>query len=540
MLRPFFLLVPLLTVACDSATGEPFEPPEGTGIVVRLNSVGFLPERGKRATYVGNRTRFEVRRVEDDAAVYDGEAGDEIQAGDSGEVVRVADFRDLTEPGEYYVQVMGVGRSPTFRIADDIYVEPFRAAMLGLYGQRCGSAVSFTWQDTTFEHAECHLEDEAPLGWHDAGDFGKYTNNGAFSLGVMLLAWDHFQEKIEGIELAIPEQGGDVPDFLDECRYQAEWLLAMQNSEGGVSDRTSAARFEPIDTMPEDGFEPRPLAPVSTVATADFAAVMARAARAFEPYDAEFAERCLTAATDAWAFLLDNPDVIPIMSQGFTGTYRSATVADDLAWAAAEIWATTGDEDALAAFEAANTLPVREEWDWSDLQNLAFYAYLDSSREGRDPEYVEVLTTSAEIRSSKLLRLSDTHAYGRSLGTTYYWGINGIIARTVTLLNAIHRLRPNDAYLDAGAYQLDHLFGRNYFGRSFVTGVGYLPPAFPHHRPSAGDDVEPPWPGLLVGGPSEGSPIATQWIDETEDFRSNEVAINWNAALVYALAAYLP
>jgi endoglucanase len=45
---------------------------------------------------------------------------------------------------------------------------------------------------------------------------------------------------------------------------------------------------------------------------------------------------------------------------------------------------------------------------------------------------------------------------------------------------------------------------------------------------------------LLVGGPSAGSPIATAWVDETADFRSNEVAINWNAALVYALAAYLP
>jgi hypothetical protein len=43
-----------------------------------------------------------------------------------------------------------------------------------------------------------------------------------------------------------------------------------------------------------------------------------------------------------------------------------------------------------------------------------------------------------------------------------------------------------------------------------------------------------------VGGPSEGTPIATTWLDLTEDFRSNEVAINWNGALVYALASYLP
>lgn len=540
MLRHSLLLLPLLGLACDSAQSEPFVPPEPTALVVRVNSVGFVPERGKRATYAGNRTRFEIRRVDDDSRVYEGEASNEIQAPDSAEVVRVADFRELTEPGEYYLRVPGLGLSPSFRIGDDVYVEPFRAAMLGFHGQRCGSAVSLSWQDVTFEHAACHLEDEAPLGWHDAGDYGKYTNNGALSLGVMLLAWEHFQEKIEAIELEIPEQGGDVPDFLDECRYQAEWLLGMQDSEGGVSDRTSASRFEPIDTMPENGYGPRPLAPVSTVATADFAAVMARTSRAFEPYDAEFAQRCRTAATDAWTYLGDHPEVIPIMSQGFTGSYNSPSVADDLAWAAAEIWETTGDEDALAAFEADESLTIRKDWDWGDLQNLAFYTYLGSSRDGRDPARVETLTLSADVRANELARVSDRHAYGRSLGTTYYWGVNGTIARTVTLLIATDHLVPNDAYLDSGIYQLDHLLGRNYYGRSFVTGVGHLPPAFPHHRPSAGDGVEAPWPGLLVGGPSQGTPIATQWVDLTNDFRSNETAINWNAALVYALAAYLP
>jgi endoglucanase len=54
--------------------------------------------------------------------------------------------------------------------------------------------------------------------------------------------------------------------------------------------------------------------------------------------------------------------------------------------------------------------------------------------------------------------------------------------------------------------------------------------------------VPAPWPGLLIGGPSEGqNPLAaTTWKDEAGDYRTNEVAINWNAALVYALAQFLP
>jgi len=48
-----------------------------------------------------------------------------------------------------------------------------------------------------------------------------------------------------------------------------------------------------------------------------------------------------------------------------------------------------------------------------------------------------------------------------------------------------------------------------------------------------------------VGGPSrnqDGGQVgfARQWIDDSDDFTSNEIAINWNAPLVYALAAFLP
>ena len=31
----------------------------------------------------------------------------------------------------------------------------------------------------------------------------------------------------------------------------------------------------------------------------------------------------------------------------------------------------------------------------------------------------------------------------------------------------------------------------------------------------------------------------TDWVDEEEDYRVNEIAINWNAPLVYALAGFL-
>jgi endoglucanase len=55
---------------------------------------------------------------------------------------------------------------------------------------------------------------------------------------------------------------------------------------------------------------------------------------------------------------------------------------------------------------------------------------------------------------------------------------------------------------------------------------------FPHDRRSGSDDQKNPWPGYLVGG----GHTATNWNDNQEDYRTNEIAINWQGALVFALA----
>jgi endoglucanase len=66
--------------------------------------------------------------------------------------------------------------------------------------------------------------------------------------------------------------------------------------------------------------------------------------------------------------------------------------------------------------------------------------------------------------------------------------------------------------------------------------------------PSAADGIEAPWPGLLSGGPNAygGDAIADalpkappmrMWLDDQRAYSMNEIAINWNAPLVFLLAA---
>jgi len=84
-----------------------------------------------------------------------------------------------------------------------------------------------------------------------------------------------------------------------------------------------------------------------------------------------------------------------------------------------------------------------------------------------------------------------------------------------------------------------------------VTQVGENPYHHPHHRPSGADKNAEPWPGLLSGGPNagrqdvalkklpEGLPPARVYVDAQESYASNEIAINWQAELVFLLAGAL-
>ena len=84
---------------------------------------------------------------------------------------------------------------------------------------------------------------------------------------------------------------------------------------------------------------------------------------------------------------------------------------------------------------------------------------------------------------------------------------------------------------------------------SFVTGYGARSALHPHHRPSVADGIEAPVPGWLVGGPQPGqqdkkdcpAPYpsalpARSYLDHACSYASNEIAINWNAPLVYVSA----
>ncbi len=521
----------------------------GAAPSIRLNTVGFLPDRPKQATIALVCTNFAIVRVGDGKAVYRGVVtGPRVNA-DTGEELFLADFTAVRESGSFQIDVAGVGRSAPFRIAANVYNDAFRTVTRGMYLWRCGASVAGERDGQTFAHAVCHTNDawldfvggghtarDSTRGWHDAGDYNKYVVNAGVTVGCMFRAWDDFRPQLEKVRLDLPESGGKTPDFLAEIKWELDWLLTMQATDGSVYHKVSTARFGPF-IAPEAERTDRFFTPWSSAATADFVALLAQAARYFHEFDPAFAAQCQKAADRSYQFLADHPEDHLADLTGFsTGGYQTGD-QDDRLWASAEIWETTGSAAALRDLE--NRLRAQEpkielNWDWGNVGNLGALTYLFSPRPGRDAELVSQLRKLLLATADGIVKTRDEHGYARPLGTTYYWGCNGGVARQVVLLQAAHRLNPNPRYLEVALDAVSHLFGRNVYGRSFVTGVGAEPPLHPHDRRSGKDG--PAWPGYLVGG---ANPKATDWHDTQADYRTNEIAINWNGALIYALAGFI-
>jgi endoglucanase len=125
----------------------------------------------------------------------------------------------------------------------------------------------------------------------------------------------------------------------------------------------------------------------------------------------------------------------------------------------------------------------------------------------------------------------------------YVWGSTAVCANQGINLIYAYRLTNDQVYLNYALDNLDYLLGRNATGYSFITGYGDKTPMHIHHRPSETDGVDDPVPGLLAGGPNPNQQDKCEtypnkipdesYTDDVCSYASNEIAINWNAPLVY-------
>ena len=146
------------------------------------------------------------------------------------------------------------------------------------------------------------------------------------------------------------------------------------------------------------------------------------------------------------------------------------------------------------------------------------------------------------------------HAYAPPEGR-YDWGSSHLVLQNATILAAAHELTGETSYRDGAIESIDYVLGRNALNISYITGYGTVFSQNQHSRWFAHQvNAELPHPprGALAGGPNSsiqdpvvqalfatsGCAPQTCYIDDIESWSTNEITINWNAALAQ-IASYL-
>lgn len=524
--------------------------------MLRSNLLGWRPGAPKRFFFAGSEREFALLDSAGKAVL----TGSLDPAGvweATGDSLRVGDFGRWTRPGTWRLAVGRILSEP-FRIGDDVYDSLVAASAKAFYFQRATAldpSHAGRWA-----HPAGHPDSALPLleareavgtrdvggGWYDAGDYGKYVVNAGISVSTLLLLQEIAPKILPDRSLGIPESGNGRGDLLDEVLFETRWFERMQDKDGGVFFKVASRRWSGF-TPPELDTLPRFVIGKSTSSTLNFAAAMAQCARMVRTQDPKRSERLLVAARKAWSWAVRNPSVPAPSETGGSGSYGDDQFADEFLWAAVELWRASGSPkeraEVVARLRDVRFTPAPT---WAQTQDLALFSL---ALAGKDSLARWAAARVEELADSIHVAIEGNAA--RIPLESFIWGSNSLLLNHGMALVVSHRVNGTAARLDDLQDLLDYTLGRNALATSFVTGFGARAPRHPHHRLVSGRDAIP---GFLSGGPNQARQDdlvhnpwgvlypwrepARCWLDQTGSYASNEIAINWNASLLF-VAGYL-
>jgi len=568
--------------------------PASTPYALRYDQLGYSTGARLWAVVLGAgqpAPRFRVYDVASRCWVADGTAGPRVvdaqsRAGTPLTGDRV-DLSGIPGPGQYLVVLEDGARFGPITIGEAPYAPSITKLVAFLREQRCGATTA-----AISRHGACHLfaslGDGDPAthsgdgvavddgyagsvtaqtgpavdvegGWHDAGDYIKFTGTTAFTLAVDLIA---LRDHRDALVRALGDTGYD--ELRRELRWGLDWLLAMlrgptlYHQVSGERDHSGFRRPDDDTATPIDGYDQRP---VFRFGAGRGANILGRAAAAFAAGaqvfadDPAYAAELLDAARRVYAAGKGRPAAQNPVPEDF---YGEGSYRDDLALGAAALARVTGEDTFRAeALDLARKLEPRtgEPIYWGGVDALALLetalAYPADA-----PERAELAARLGSIADPILASDTAPRGAGGAFGYALEHFGNGTIEQSLgaaCVCLAARRLGGHDGCLEVARSQLHWLFGLNPFGESFQIGVGTQFPQRPHHglASTAGLVLD----GAIVGGPTAIDEIdgwlpvpgaddpfarwstdALFYQDSDENWVVNEPAIDFTAPLVFAIA----
>ena len=537
---------------------------------ILINQVGFVANMPKTALSKIKTNKFFVIDTTGNQ-VYEGHPSGLKYWNCSGDSVCKLDFSSFKTNGIYHIKLNDTIISYPFVISPTPYTELNKAAIKSYYLNRSGFEITKefggNWarlaghpdtavmihESTADKKRPAGIIISSPGGWYDAGDYNKYIVNSSITTYTLLRALEDNIEYYKNLNLNIPESDDDLPDLLNEILFNLNWVITMQDpNDGGVYHKLTTKNFEGF-VMPHEATAQRYVVQKTTAATLDYAALLSYAARVLElvaPIEyGTLIKSCQKKSKYAWEWALKHPDVVYQQPKDIrTGTYGDPYLNDEWFWAASELFISTLDKNYLKILNDKYRRFKVPTWDSVGI--LGTISLLSASEIIKDYEDQVGLKTKKDDFfhiADSLLNSESNSAY--QIGIKHFaWGSNSDVANDGFISTVAYKLSGDIKYKNSALNDLDYLLGRNATGYCFVTGYGFKSPMNIHHRPSGSDTVAAPYPGFLVGGPNlvvltdcgdtslRSSFPAKSYLDKQCSYSTNEIAINWNAPLIYILS----
>lgn len=507
-----------------------------------LNQIGFFVH-GNKSLAIKTHTKgcFLVYSLCDNLKVYEGNLSMPVYDKISGFYISIADFSSFEIEGDFYISFQNKKSAP-FCISEKPYDNLKKSLLTFLTLSRCDYAVTDICAESFVQNV-CNsvlpnsnkdntMTPDINGGWHDMGDYGCLEDSVA--IYHLLAAFLNSSADYNNNE-------SSMPDILSECKYELEFLIKMQDKNGGIFSK-SISKFNKEINYPLSDNQDIYTYKISPEATAVFAGVTAMASYIFKKYDIQFSRNLKSAALSAWAYILNFAvkNINNEFNENFSPfAFYKPSFSDKIFFAACQLFNLTKDpyfsdiiDELYLTISTTSATP-------KSFGGAGAVTYINMDSTYADTELVKHLKTAFISRADKLIRLSEKNSFNvaKQYDDFLTDSNDDIIDAGFVFMNAFNFSR-NTTYLCAAQKQINYLCGCNPCCKCYITGFGSFPVNHPYHLQSITDDIINSITGIIVSGPNskrndeyskwlipEDTPPALCYTDNDFSFATNRTAI---------------
>lgn len=415
------------------------------------------------------------------------------------------------------------------------YKKALKDAVIFYDANKCGKDVC---NNNEFDfRKECHVNDGSSVsldlsgGYHDAGDHVKFGLPQGYAASVMGYALYEFSDgfKKTGNTSKQLEQLKYFTDYFLRCHTEKD-VFYYQVGDGNIDHSYWGA---PENQTRDTYLKRADSSNAASDVLGESAAALSLMYLNYKEVDINYSNKCLENAKELYNMGKTNQGLSD--SQGF---YSSSHYNDDLAWGAIWLYKATNDKNYLKEAEEFLFMDnpyIETTWTmcWNDMK---LPATIELWKLTKDEKYKKAIDYNMNYWKNDI----QTTPGGLKCLTTY--GSLRYAAAESMLALVVYKETKDESLMSLSQSQIDYILGENPLNMSYMIGFGDNYPKHPHHRAANGYNSNEKYKeaknvltGALVGGPN----MDDSFTDNVERYDFTEVAIDYNAGLVGALAGII-